>query len=220
MLGQIALIEGMVIHLPDTESIMGFVARGLEDFPGVGSIRFQIADKEPPEDIAPDNEPVSYHHFPIKMNGALHGGFFLKILDPDSFAPYIPYLHNLMNMLAVILEERVQRILLDSNRDELEKRVDRRTKQLQKLLDELKITETRLRKSELNYRSIFENAVEGFFQSTPGGWFINVNPAFAKMLGYDSPEDTIAGITDLETQYYVHAQDRHHYKEVLQKMES
>src|SRR2546428_3925949 len=34
-----------------------------------------------------------------------------------------------------------------------------------------------LRTAEENYRSIFENAVEGIFQSTPEGRFITVNPA-------------------------------------------
>ena len=42
--------------------------------------------------------------------------------------------------------------------------------------------------SEKKYRSIFENAVEGIFQITPEGILLNVNPAMARMFGYDSPE--------------------------------
>ena len=62
--------------------------------------------------------------------------------------------------------------------------------------------------SEEKYRGIFENAIEGFFQSTPEGRFISVNPAFARMLGYASPEELISTITDIAKQYYVNADDR------------
>ena len=46
--------------------------------------------------------------------------------------------------------------------------------------------------AEQNYRAIFENAVEGIFQSTLEGRFITVNPAMARIVGYDSPEEMIA----------------------------
>lgn len=62
----------------------------------------------------------------------------------------------------------------------------------------------KLRKAEENYRSIFENAVEGFFQSTNDRKFMTVNPAMARILGYDSPEEVIATYTDFTRQLYVH----------------
>src|SRR5438094_3291032 len=60
-----------------------------------------------------------------------------------------------------------------------------------------------VRQAEENYRSIFENAVEGIFQSTLEGRFITVNPAMARILGYESPEEMIAKITDVTHQLYV-----------------
>jgi len=48
-----------------------------------------------------------------------------------------------------------------------------------------------LRLAEEKYRNIFENAVEGIFQSTPDGRFISVNAAMARIYGYASPEDMI-----------------------------
>ena len=60
-----------------------------------------------------------------------------------------------------------------------------------------------VRRAEENYRSIFENAVEGIFQSTPEGRFITVNPAMARILGYDSPQEMIAKLTDVTSQLYV-----------------
>jgi PAS domain S-box-containing protein len=43
--------------------------------------------------------------------------------------------------------------------------------------------------SEKNYHSIFDNSLEGMFQSSYDGRFITVNKSFAEMLGYNSPED-------------------------------
>jgi PAS domain S-box-containing protein len=75
--------------------------------------------------------------------------------------------------------------------------------------------EKALRESEEKYRRIFENAVVGFFQSTPQGRFIIVNPAFARMLRYESPAELLSSISDIATQYYVHAQDRQRYTQAL-----
>jgi PAS domain S-box-containing protein len=80
-----------------------------------------------------------------------------------------------------------------------------------------KRAEKALKKSEEKYRSIFENAVEGFFQSIPEGRFISVNPAFAKMLGYASPEELISCISDIAEQYYVNTEDRLRYRQLLEK---
>jgi PAS domain S-box-containing protein len=65
-----------------------------------------------------------------------------------------------------------------------------------------------LQQAEKNYRSIFENAIEGVFQSTPEGRFITVNPSMARILGYESPDEVIATITDIAHQLYVHPESR------------
>jgi PAS domain S-box-containing protein len=65
------------------------------------------------------------------------------------------------------------------------------------------IAEEALRESKDKYRGIFENALEGIYQSTPEGRFISANPAFARMLGYDSPEELIGSVTDIANELYV-----------------
>ena len=57
--------------------------------------------------------------------------------------------------------------------------------------------------AEAKYRSIFENAGEGIFQSTPDGRYITANPALARIYGCDSPEEVTAKFTDIEQQLYV-----------------
>ena len=58
-----------------------------------------------------------------------------------------------------------------------------------------KRAETALRKAEEEYRTIFERATEGIFRSSPEGKYLTVNPAWAKVLGYDSPEDLVSSVT-------------------------
>jgi len=75
-------------------------------------------------------------------------------------------------------------------------------------ITERKQAEESLRIAEENYRSIFENALEGIFQSSPQGYFISVNPALAKIYGYDSPREMIESITHISEQLYVDAERR------------
>jgi PAS domain S-box-containing protein/putative nucleotidyltransferase with HDIG domain len=64
------------------------------------------------------------------------------------------------------------------------------------------------RKSEEKYRTIFENAEEGIYQSSPEGKFILVNQAMARILGYRSPEELMSGVTDIGRQLYVNPKER------------
>lgn len=77
-------------------------------------------------------------------------------------------------------------------------------------------TEARQRAEE-KYRSIFENSVEGIFQSTLDGRFITANPALARIHGYESPEAMIAAVTDIEHQLYVDPQRRAEFVHLLQE---
>lgn len=72
-----------------------------------------------------------------------------------------------------------------------------------------------LRKAESKYRSIFENAVEGIFQTSPTGQFISVNPALAGILGYDSPKDLTDHISDIGSQLYVDPEERKQFLQLV-----
>lgn len=82
-------------------------------------------------------------------------------------------------------------------------------------VSEQKRAEQALREGESKYRAIFENNVIGMFQSTPGGRFISVNPALARMCGYASPEDMTSDIRDIACQHYVHPQERDEFRRIM-----
>ncbi|MDY0228338.1 MAG: PAS domain S-box protein [Desulfomicrobium apsheronum] len=60
------------------------------------------------------------------------------------------------------------------------------------------------------------NAPIGVFSSTPGGRYLYVNLAWARMFGYESPEDVLASITDISSQLYVDPAEREEFKRLLE----
>jgi PAS domain S-box-containing protein len=75
----------------------------------------------------------------------------------------------------------------------------------------------RLKEAEAKYRGIFESAQEGIFQTTPDGRYLSANPALARMLGYDSPEELLASVTDIGRQLCVRPGSRDEFKRCLEK---
>jgi PAS domain-containing protein len=57
------------------------------------------------------------------------------------------------------------------------------------------------------FQSIFENATYGMFQSTPEGKFLQVNPAFARILGYETPQELLSTIDNIENQFFLKPED-------------
>ncbi len=73
-----------------------------------------------------------------------------------------------------------------------------------------------LGESEAKYRNIFENASEGIFQITPAGKLLSANPSFARMLGYGSPQELMAQVSDVGQQLYANPEDRERLKVLLE----
>ena len=88
---------------------------------------------------------------------------------------------------------------------------------MQEEITERQRAETALRQTEQKYRSIFENAVEGIFQTTSDGHYLNANPALAESLGYASSEELIEKLTDIERQLYVEPNRRTEFVRLMQK---
>jgi PAS domain S-box-containing protein len=84
-------------------------------------------------------------------------------------------------------------------------------------ITERKFAEKALQETEQKYRSIFENAVEGIFQTTPEGRFVAANPALARMLGFDSPEELIRTRTDIAQEHYVDPHSREEFKRSMEE---
>ncbi|MDQ6632602.1 MAG: PAS domain S-box protein, partial [Verrucomicrobiota bacterium] len=76
---------------------------------------------------------------------------------------------------------------------------------------------TALSKAEEKYRSIFENAVEGIFQTTADGHYLSANPALVRIYGYSSPQELISDVTDIERRLYVNPNRRAEFVQLMQE---
>ncbi len=84
-------------------------------------------------------------------------------------------------------------------------------------ITERKKAEAALIQAEQKYRRIFENALEGIFQTTPDGHFISANPALAQIYGYDNPEELLESVNDIEQQLYVEPKRRQEFLELMKQ---
>jgi diguanylate cyclase (GGDEF)-like protein/PAS domain S-box-containing protein len=116
----------------------------------------------------------------------------------------VDYLFRPVNVQT--LTSKVQ-VFLEMNRQKvrLEREIESRIR-----------AEAALRQAEEKYRSIFERAVEGIFQCTPEGAFTEVNPAMARLFGYDDPAD-MTGIPGLRERLVAEPGDLFRYMGILRR---
>ncbi|MBD3274354.1 MAG: PAS domain S-box protein, partial [Candidatus Marinimicrobia bacterium] len=84
-------------------------------------------------------------------------------------------------------------------------------------INEMKQAEIALRKSDEQYRQIFENAPVGIFLSTSGGRFLNVNNATVELLGYNSRGHLLSNVVNLGAQVYMDSERRDQFLEELKQ---
>ena len=84
-------------------------------------------------------------------------------------------------------------------------------------ISQRKTQEANLRDAQARYSGIFENAVEGIYQSSPQGQYLAVNPALARMYGYDTPEQLLDQVSDIGTQIYVDPSFRERFRREIEQ---
>jgi two-component system cell cycle sensor histidine kinase/response regulator CckA len=86
-----------------------------------------------------------------------------------------------------------------------------------------KRAEAALRRSEARYRSLIQGATYGIYRASAGGRFLDVNPALARMLGYDSDvellEADLARDIFRDTADYTQLIEQHQHCEQLDGVE-
>jgi PAS domain S-box-containing protein len=78
------------------------------------------------------------------------------------------------------------------------------------------LSEQRL--AEESYRKLFEASIDGIYVTTPSGELLNANPALARIMGYDTPEQLISSASsDIAHNVYVHPAAREEFKRLMQR---
>ncbi len=225
VLGQILAAQNIVFTLPDTTRLAEFYAQTLISIPGITACRVCLGNKSveaghlassvcaecetlrhpAAEDDAlmPANVNLkcglagqadirliaidSYqHHF---------GVFVFQIENASVFEVYQPFISNLSNYVAITLENRWQRELLQKAQLELGHKVEERTHdltvanaELQREIIERQRAEEALRESEQKFRSFVEESSEGFTLVDEQGLIIEWNQAHEKITGLSAQQ--------------------------------
>lgn len=108
-----------------------------------------------------------------------------------------------VSILRDVTERKRHEEALRQAHDDLEQKVEERTRELSRAniqlkieVAERKVVAEALRKAESKYRSIFENAVEGIYQVSADGHYISANPALARILGYADVDSLLTELRD------------------------
>ncbi|MGL1863877.1 MAG: diguanylate cyclase [Pseudodesulfovibrio sp.] len=105
-----------------------------------------------------------------------------------------------------MLKSKVQ-VFLQMNQQKLmlEREIEQRIK-----------SENALAQAEEKYRTIFERAVEGIFQSSLEGTFKEVNPAMVRLFGYTSADEMI-GVDGMRPAIMSDGDERKEYLEIIKR---
>lgn len=158
-------------------------------------------------------------------------GQFKIVYETDAPLPPLPWLGvekkdgSRSNTVIKLLEEVSQGIhyswQLEQKSRQLEAalhQLQEETRQRTRLEVERQRSEIALRESEERYRSIFERAVEGIFQTTLTGEYLQVNPSLVKIYGYGSAQELIGQLQ--ADQLYVDPNRRQEFIRLMEEQEA
>jgi PAS domain S-box-containing protein len=80
--------------------------------------------------------------------------------------------------------------------------ISKATHSLKKINDELELKAEEAEHSRMKLGNLFLQSPIGIFYALPEGKFTQVNPAFAKMLGYASPEEVMLSVNNISTEIF------------------
>ena len=74
-----------------------------------------------------------------------------------------------------------------------------------------------LLEAEEKYHGVFDHLVEGIFQTTPEGRYLIANAALARIYGYDTPDELMQSLTDINRSLYVEKGRRDEFIRLMQE---
>lgn len=189
VLGQLSLMQTVLINLPTIDSILSFVCEGLKNIPGVNSVVINTQKS----DI---NSTTVYEYF-LKRNSDDQKVIYIDLDDVDAYLPYEQYVRNFVFMVEIMLDERRQRDVIEEHKRELEHRVEERTQLLENEIEERKQIEISLQQSEELFRTSFDYSSVGMCLVDISGRFIKVNSRLCNIWGYTEEELVSKNFVDI-----------------------
>lgn len=251
VLGRLLVIPSLLDVLSDIGAIALFLQSALREVPGISDLAIDVegvcypaslADDPPPVPQPPQNpsrpslpqrnNPTTRRSIRLATNRQHYGGLILMIDDLEQFMLYEPYVCNIANIVATVLENRafMHDLKTTNNRltevlNHLEQRVQERTSSLSAEIARREVLETALRTSEEKYRNLLTTTSEGFWLLDAEMNLSEVNQALCTMLGYTQAEllakspidlvDEADRSTFMEQMAQIPMTDHRHYELVL-----
>ncbi len=168
------------------------------------------------------------HVLSLKTVRGNYGYVIMKVKNRERFSHFESFLDNFANSVAITLENRWQsRELEEKNqmlikfRDHLQELVNERTAELKRSnemlaseIEERKLVEIALRKSEENFRSLFMNVPLGLYRTKPDGTIVDANPTLIEKMGY---QDFDSMASKNLNEVYVYPEDRKRWMSMIEK---
>lgn len=200
VLGNIILLQSTIHLMQENDALAQFVCRGLSSIPGVqsagmfinGAYHSDIGDpavdaercrrlfdaltdrlrrqKSPDSPLADFKNSHGLECLKIETSFDLYGLLLLRLTDPDRFAGYRPYIENTLNLIGLILENNHRKALLLRSKEDLEKAVETRTREL--------------RASEEQYKALFESIRDAILVVDLNRNIISGNQTFTNLFGH------------------------------------
>jgi len=204
ILGKILLLQSTLHLMQDNPGMARFVCRGLAPVPGlkvtgifVGGHLYQedegkwlelkdcrrlmdcfkegFINKNQRENyLAEFSKCHQMDCLTIESALDLYGFLFFQTTCSETFNSYRPYIENTLNLVALIIENNIQKALLHQNQENLEQAIEARSREL--------------KQSEERYRSLFESLRDAILVVDPDKTIISCNPAFSDLFGYSADE--------------------------------
>ncbi len=229
--GFIVAGDGTFIHHPQKESVMRHKITELDDSSERELGKRMISGGSGMLHYSRDSEDMVAFYHPVPISG---WSVAMVLPEAELFAPAIRMITLLsvitalfivllgtailvtMQRLTQPLQSLVGRVqeITDGNLEvaDLEVRsqdeIGILSRSFNIMMANLKTTLSGLRQSEKQYRSIFENSLEGICQTTLQGRILNANPAMVRMLGYEGIAGALLADIDMLQQVYVNQDDR------------
>jgi PAS domain S-box-containing protein len=216
ILGQILAAQNLLFVLPDEKRIAEYFSEAFNEVPGITSSFVCLGNQSVPAGVSfkacgecsilrkktvrslvmpldftcrlaaqPDMRVIA-----LKTYEHTFGFFIFQTDSTNAFEPYRSFLSNLANYVALSLENRMQKYLLEKSRNEMEDRVKDRTSKLlntNTLLEEeiaiRKNTEKALQQSEEQFRFLFETMAQGLIIQDAESEILDANNAACEILG-------------------------------------
>lgn len=178
VLGQLLLMQSYLLNLPDKLTIFKFVQRGLMDIPGISDIT--VTDGR---HTLHADEVIQ-----IRAREGIHGLILIYFSNKLLFEPYRDFLLNFVVTIELVLDDRVQKRIIEQQQARLEQQIAYQAKELNHEIKQRQDIASALTKTNELFRTSFENTTSGVCILSTDGRFLRVNNTLCEMFGYEAEE--------------------------------